>query len=115
MKFTSVSISVPVDIDGVMYTLKQANTDAVIEHRNRGMNAMSVVDGKAVGLSNPIDTEPVFLAKCLFDNSTGRPVTVGWLRSLDYRIFSSLFKKLREISGMDEVDVGKNSASATAE
>lgn len=120
MNFDSLElIEVPVTIGDVKYVLREADEGAAKAYHNARLHGAKVEDGKVAGL--PIDLAGVpslVLSRCIFRlNEDGKPfpdpvslqeivgykerngvVHKGW----PARIVKPLFKKLKEISELDD-------------
>jgi len=101
-------IIIPIRItekDGTLrkYELKEATSDVATHWRNSIINKTKIQDGKAVGLSNVADSEPLLVSMCLF-RAEGKKdnVKLEEVRSWPSRIVKSLFEKAKEISDLDE-------------
>lgn len=99
-------IEVEVKIDGKEYRLREATVDSAAKYRNASIRAARMVDGKVVGLDGVSEAELALVMGCLFSaNDKGQyivPVARFLLESWPDRVLRELFKRAKEISGLEE-------------
>ena len=103
-------ISVPVEIAGKQYLLKEASEDAACRFRNaRFEGAKLSDDGRMMSVGNMADVEPLLVSLCLFElygvngDTKERPVLLSQVRAWPPRVVKPLFEKVKEMSdGLEE-------------
>lgn len=112
LNFRIKKVEIPVqleDDDGKVrnFVLRKANGAAVSAFRNALMAGAKIEKNKVTGIGNIADAEPVLVAACLKEVVTDdrgtrleRPVTVEYVRSLDYSVIESLFTTVKQISDL---------------
>lgn len=101
-------IEIPFSYRGKDYILREATGDAACQYRNAVATATQLADGKVSGIKNMADTEPFLVALCvreLLGDGKERVVTGVVVRSWPARVQRRLFKKIQEISELDEADL----------
>lgn len=103
-------ISIPVNIAGAAYELREASGDASAKYRN-AMLACSTLgpDGKPTKMEGLADVDFFLLSLCLFNSTSGNLVPECEVRSWPNRICETLIEELKLISGMSEEDVEESS------
>ena len=104
-------IEIPVSIEGVEYTLREASGDAACKYRNAMMACMQLADGKPVSLRGLADVEPLLVSLCLFVTETNKLVPLHVIKTWPSRVITPLFEKAKEISELGE---GANEPSEEA-
>lgn len=101
-------IEIPVSIGKKSYTLREASAGAACRYRNFMLSCGKLgPDGKPISLGDMQDAEPLLVSLCLFEsNEDGKeiPVSLPAVRSWRHRIVSDLYRKAKEISGLDRPD-----------
>ncbi len=91
--------------------LREASGDAVINYNNARSSAMKYnKDGNISGTVNISDVIPLLISSCMMAIERGAdgsitnetPIQITELRSWPNRVVKSLFKKVREISDIDD-------------
>lgn len=89
------------------YRLREATGDAVCKWRNAMMNQTVLLDGKPSKIKNMADAEPFLVSLCLYTmNGTNVPVQI--IRSWKASIQKALYKRLRDISDIEEEEDDSN-------
>jgi hypothetical protein len=110
-------VEIPVTISGKSYFLLEATGDASCKYRNAQLAATQLgPDGKPIGIRGMADVDPLLVSLCLVDENR-KPVSVATIRAWPARVLEALAKKVKSISGMDEVakpeEALKNEPDAT--
>lgn len=121
LNFRIKKVEIPVqleDDDGKVrnFVLRKANGAAIASLRNSLMMNAKIVKNKVTEVNNMADGEPVLVAACLKElvkNHQGivveQPVTVEYVRSLDYTIIDSMFNTIVKISDLGNLFGNKES------
>lgn len=107
LKFLSSKLHTePVEIDGTQFLLKEASGAAVAQFRNHTISKARMRDGEVVGIDGGVaDAESLLVSLCLYQLQDGKEVAavpLASVRAWPSRITSALFKRIKEVSGMDE-------------
>lgn len=118
MKFDLTITSIPVTIGNNRYTMKEADSGTVTQYRNMILNNTKMgPTGKPQTLKNIAGAETFLISKCMWNSQNKNP-TLDEVRAWPSRITNELFKKIKEISGMDvddeEEEDEDNSEEATS-
>lgn len=105
-------IEIPVKIGPKDYVLVEASGGSVCKYKNAMLGTTSVgADGKPIlSMSGMVDSEPLLVSLCLWELWTNeangdivrKPVHINTVKSWPDRIQSSLYKKAKEISNLQE-------------
>lgn len=98
--FSTETISIPVEIDGESYELREASGDAACRYRDMIIGNLTLKDGKAEKIAHIAATEPLLVSLCLFKN--GSAVSQKTISGWPARIQKKLFKWIKENSDLDE-------------
>ncbi len=102
LKFSLELISISVEIGEDKYVLKEATGEAAAKWRNAVMDcAIMSAAGKPKGVRNLANTEALLISLCMFTRN-GNLVDVKTIRRWPSKIVTSLFEKVKEISGLGE-------------
>lgn len=114
MELSAEFVEVAVTIDGQQYVLKEASEGASIVYRDAHVKAARIkeVDGgtRESSFGNLADSDALLVSMCLFKVGAGKdggslaPVDVRTVKSWPTRVVKQLYKKVREISDMQELD-----------
>lgn len=117
MNFDEEDIAIPVRIRGETYELREASGEAGCNFRNEIARRVTLgPEGKPQRIGNLADVEPKLISACLFDKD-GKNVPEKTVRSWPNRIQKALFKRIQEISDLDEdaEDPAKNEPADTTD
>lgn len=117
MDFDSLDLlTVPVTIAGKKYTLREIDTQGACRYNNAKLHGTKFDEnGKAVGIGNLADVEPLLVSLCLFEDGQPTHVPLSVVSAWPYRVVKPLFDKAKEISHLDEREKAKNSPAATTD
>ena len=100
---------IPFSLGGRSFILREASEDAYTAYRNVVSKALHFKEGGGAYQDGGNEADTVLIQRCTFEvitNGQGGtsevPVKVDFIRGLPRRITGPLYKKIREISGMDE-------------
>ncbi len=96
------------------YTLEEASGDAKCIYQNamtKGVTLNSA--GKPEKISGLADADPLLVSHCLFD-STGKHVSVMFVRKLPDRIMEALVDEVKKMSNMLDTKDGEKDAEDLA-
>lgn len=103
------SVEVPVSIGGKKYVLREADGDAACKYRNALLRSTKLgPDGRPSSIDGMADAEPLLVSLCLFEvyddkgQEKRRLVLPSTIRSWPARVLKALFKKVRDISDLEE-------------
>lgn len=106
--FDDISPShVPVQICGKTYELREATAEAARQWGNAKARGLKFVDGEMAGVDGVADCELLLISLCLFEvtgENSYKTVHQDTVRGWTYRITSKIYKKILEISELDEDD-----------
>lgn len=101
-------IELHVRIGGQPYLLREASGEAACKFENARLERTQFsAEGKVCGLKGMSDIEPLLVSLCLFqqqkllNDTLWRPVAEATIRTWPNRVVDRLFKKCKEISGLD--------------
>jgi hypothetical protein len=100
-------VEIPVKLSNKEYVLREASGDAAVKWRNAQVRAARMVDGKVSGVGDIADSEPLLVSLCMWEVTTVSgtrrevPVPLHVVRSWPARVVSTLFEKIKEISGLE--------------
>ena len=107
LNFDTTPTRLPVKIDGVEYTLQEANGKAACIYRNTMLKCSKLgPSGKVSSVEGLADVEPLLVSLCLFD-SANNPVSLEKVLSWPSRIIKPLFENAKQISELEEEDEDK--------
>lgn len=102
-------ISVKVEIKKVQYVLKEADEAASIKFRNFMSRNVTYQEGGVARIENQGEAPALLVSLCLFKVSQDRegkdvhvPVHIADIKKWKTSLVSSLYRKARQISGMDD-------------
>lgn len=102
---------VPVFIGEEEYELREASAAAACLWQNDFLSKAKIgPDGKIQSAKGIADSEPYLVSLCLFEKESGKRVELSTVRSWPSRIVKDLFKKAKDISGLEDTDEEKESA-----
>lgn len=103
-------------IDGKKYILREADGTAACRYNNAKLHGTKFDEnGKAVGIGNLADVEPLLVSLCLFEDGAKTHVPLAVVSAWPYQVIKALFDEAKEISHLDERDKAKNSPTATTD
>lgn len=110
MVFELEAIAIPVIIGEVEYELREASAASACLWQNDFLSKAKLgPDGKVQSAKGIADSEPYLVHLCMVD-SAGKRVPLETVKSWPAKIVRELFKKAKEISGLDETKADKESA-----
>ena len=107
---------IPVVIGEEEFELREASSSAACRWQNDFLSKAKLgPDGKIQSTKDIADSEPFLVHLCMFYAGTQNRVPLEVVRSWPSRIVKQLFKKAKDISGLDETVEGsvKNEPSDT--
>lgn len=108
--FELEAVCIPVVIGEEEYELREASAASACLWQNDLLSKAKMgPDGKVQSAKGIADSEPYLVHLCLVDTK-GERVPLATVRSWPSRIVKELFKKAKEISGLDETPEDKDSA-----
>lgn len=105
LTFDLTLIEIAVTLSGEQYTLREADGEAGAQFENAKFQGAKIdeVTNTVVSLPNLGDQASLLVSLCLFDKDNNL-VPLETVRSWPDRVVTPLYKKAREISGLDEDD-----------
>lgn len=96
----------PVNIDGEDYELREASGNAACQYRDLIIGNLTLGDsGKPQKISHIASAEPLLVSLCLFKVGEKEHVPQSKVASWPARIQKKLFKKVKEMSDLDDETV----------
>ncbi len=101
-------VEIPFSLGGKNYVLREATGDAAVQYRNAVAASTQLADGKVSSIKNMADTEPFLVSLCvweLLEDGKERAITGARVRSWPARVQRRLFKKIQDVSELDEASL----------
>lgn len=97
--------TVPVKLGDNEYELREASGEAAKKFSNARLARIKFSGGKADGLHDLGDLEPLLVSLCLFDLKTGKNIPQAVVETWPGRVVTALFNEAKKISGLEETNV----------